>query len=198
VSGNEIVWPEIWNGFEKNKKRGELRMRTLIVYSSLTGNTKMVAEAIREVFGDEADIFPVEREPAADGYDLVAVGFWVDRGTADQKTQAYLRKLKNKKVALFATLGAYPDSAHARDSLANAASLLEDGNQMIGDFICQGKVDPKLVEGFENLPEGHPHAMNPERAARLREAAKHPDRADLENAKAAFVKIRQAAQGKAS
>lgn len=173
-------------------------MKTLIVYSSLTGNTKMVAEAIHEVFGAEADIFPVEQAPAVAGYDLVAVGFWVDRGTTDQKTQAYLSGLKHKKVALFATLGAYPDSEHARNSLKNAAALLEEGNQLVGDFICQGKVDSKLIEGFKKLPEGHPHGMNPERVARLHEAAKHPDQADLVNAKAAFTKIRQAVQGRAS
>jgi flavodoxin len=173
-------------------------MRTLIVYSSLTGNTKMVAEAIREVFGDEADIFSVEQAPAPDGYDLVAVGFWVDRGTADKKTQAYLSRLKNKKVALFATLGADPDSEHARNSLKDVVSLMDAGNQLVGDFICQGKVDPKLIENFKKLPEGHPHGMNPERVARLREAAKHPNQVDLANAKAVFAKFRQAAQGMAS
>jgi flavodoxin len=173
-------------------------MKVLIVYSSLTGNTKMVAEAIHEVFGEEADIFPVEQAPASDRYDLVAVGFWVDRGTADQKAQTYLSRLKNKKVALFATLGAYPDSEHARNSLKNAASLMEESNQLVGDFICQGKVDPKLVDNFKKLPEGHPHAMNPERVARLCEAAKHPDLADLTNAKAVFAKIRQALPGRAS
>lgn len=172
-------------------------MKTLIVYSSLTGNTKMVAEAIHEAFGDEADIFPVEQAPTADGYDLVAVGFWVDRGTADQKAQAYLSGLKNKKVALFATLGAYPDSEHARSSLKNAAVLLDESNCLVGDFICQGKVDPKLIEGFKKLPEGHPHGMNPERIARLHEAAKHPDQTDLSNARAVFTSIRQAMRGRA-
>ena len=166
-------------------------MKTLIVYSSLTGNTRKVAEAVKEVFGDEADILPVEEKPSADGYDLVAVGFWVDRGTADKKAHEYITGLRAKKVALFATLGAYPDSDHARQSMANARSLLDDSNQFIGSFICQGKIDPRLAEQFKNLPEGHPHAMTPERAARYREAAKHPDKADLEKAKTVFAAVRQ-------
>ncbi|WP_371377771.1 flavodoxin family protein [Sporomusa aerivorans] len=166
-------------------------MKTLIVYSSLTGNTKKVAEAVQEVFGEAAELFPVEEKPPADGYDLVAVGFWVDRGTADKKAQDYITGLRNKKVALFATLGAYPDSEHAQKSMANAVALIDDSNQFIGSFICQGKVDPKLVEQFKNLPAGHPHAMNPERAARHQEAAKHPDESDLANAKTIFAEFRQ-------
>jgi flavodoxin len=174
--------------------RGEISVKTLIVYSSLTGNTRKVAEAVKEVFGDEADILPVEDNPVADGYDLIAVGFWVDRGTADKKAQDYLTGLRNKKVALFATLGAYPDSEHAQKSMANARALLNGSNQFTGSFICQGKVDPKLVEQFQNLPEGHPHAMSPERAARHREAAKHPDEADLANVKTVFGEIWQKLQ----
>ncbi|CUH97702.1 hypothetical protein P22_3837 [Propionispora sp. 2/2-37] len=166
-------------------------MKTLIIYSSLTGNTRKVAEAVKEVFGDEADIVPVEEKPLADGYDLIAAGFWVDRGTADKKAQDYITGLRDKKVALFATLGAYPDSGHARKSMDNARSLLDGSNQFIGSFICQGKIDPRLAEKFKNLPEGHPHAMTPERAARYHEAAKHPDEADLAKAKAAFATIRQ-------
>lgn len=166
-------------------------MKTLIVYSSLTGNTKKVAEAVKEVFGQEAKILSVEESPSADGYDLIAVGFWVDRGTADKKAQAFLTGLRDKKVALFATLGAYPDSEHARESMANAASLLDNSNQWVGSFICQGKIDPKLVEQFKKLPEGHPHSITPERSARHREAAKHPDETDLANAKAVFSEIRQ-------
>lgn len=164
-------------------------MKNLVVYSSLTGNTRKVAEAIAEVFGEAADLFPVENAPLADNYDVIAVGFWVDRGTADAKAQAYLQTLHGKKVALFGTLGAYPDSDHAAKSMANAAALLADDNTLLGTFICQGKVNPRLIEKFKDLPAGHPHAMSPEREARHREAAKHPDATDLLNAQALFREI---------
>lgn len=165
-------------------------MKTLLVYSSLTGNTKKVAEAIREVFGCEADLFPVETAPPAADYDFVAVGFWVDRGTADSKAQAYLKTIKGKPVALFATLGAYPDSEHAADSMKNAVAFLDASNRLVGTFICQGKIDPRLIERFKNMPSDHPHAVTPERLARWEEAAKHPDANDLEAAKAAFIDIK--------
>lgn len=166
-------------------------MKTLIVYSSMTGNTKLVAEAIATVFGEEAGLFPVESAPAADAYDLIAVGFWVDRGTADKKAQSYLEGIRGRKVALFGTLGAYPDSEHAAKSMENATKLLNGSNKLVETFICQGKVNPKLIEKFKELPAGHPHAMTPEREARHHEAAKHPDTNDLARAKAVFAKLKQ-------
>ncbi|MDU4960320.1 MAG: flavodoxin family protein [Sporomusaceae bacterium] len=172
--------------------------KNLIVYSSVTGNTRKVAEAIAEVFGETADLFSVETAPPADAYDFVAVGFWVDRGTADKKAEPYLRTIHDKKVGLFATLGAYPDSEHAAKSMANAAALLAADNELVGTFICQGKVTPRLADKFKNLPPDHPHAMTPEREARHREAAKHPDANDLKQAQSIFDGIRQQLAGSAA
>lgn len=162
-------------------------MKSIIVYSSVTGNTKKVAEAVAAVFPQTVDLYTVETAPPADAYDLIALGFWVDRGTADQKAQAYLRTIHGKKVALFATLGAYPDSDHAVKSMANAAALLTEDNELLGTFICQGKVTPRLVDKFKDFPPGHPHAMTPEREARHREAAKHPDTNDLQTVQILFA-----------
>ena len=58
-------------------------MKSIVVYSSLTGNTKMVGETIAEVLAPNCDIYKVEDNPDITGYDLVVVGFWVDKGTAD-------------------------------------------------------------------------------------------------------------------
>jgi flavodoxin len=165
-------------------------MQTLVVYSSLTGNTKKVAEAIYEVFGARAALFPVETAPAPTNYDFVIVGFWVDKGTADKKAQEYLKTIQDKPVALFATLGAYPDSEHAASSLKNAAGFLDVSNQLVGTFICQGKIDPKLIEQLKNMPGNHPHAATPERMERYKEAAKHPNADDLKAAQSIFVDIK--------
>lgn len=166
-------------------------MKSLIVYSSLTGNTKQVAEAIAAVFGDTAELVRVEDAPtAAEDYDFVAVGFWVDKGTADAKAREYISSLHAKKVALFGTLGAYPDSEHAANSMNNAAALLATDNELVGTFICQGKIDPRLIERFKDLPADHPHAMTPERSARHQAASTHPDAEDLAKAQAVFTKIR--------
>lgn len=71
-------------------------MKILLVYSSRTGNTKKVAEAIGEELGIPA--VPVEEKPAAADFDLVIAGFWVDRSTADAKMKAYLESLREVRV----------------------------------------------------------------------------------------------------
>lgn len=161
-------------------------MKTLVVYSSRTGNTKKVAEAVFSAMPEGCEIHPVETAPGPEGYDLVALGYWVDKGLPDSLAQSYMTKIKNKNVALFGTLGAWPDSDHARSCMEEAVKMLETNN-IVATFMCQGKVDPRLVEMMEKKNiEGH--KMTPERKARLEEAAKHPDEKDLENAFIVFSK----------
>ncbi|MDR1899138.1 MAG: flavodoxin family protein [Treponema sp.] len=154
----------------------------LIVYSSKTGNTRKLAQGILKGLEDRgvtARIAPVEEKPDGNGADWVLLGFWVDRGNADGKARRYLKGLSGQQVGFFGTLGAYPDSDHARESAARVRELAEKKNTFLGCFLCQGKIDPKLTALFSKLPKGHPHGMNEERRKRHEEAAKHPDDADI-------------------
>ena len=72
-------------------------MKALVVYSSRTGNTRKIAEAIAAVLPG-CEIHPVESAPAPDA-----------------QAKAYLETVRDANVALFGTLGAWPDSDHARD-----------------------------------------------------------------------------------
>lgn len=164
-------------------------MKSLIVYSSKTGNTRKVAEAILSVLPAGTEIYPVKDAPEPDGYDFVAVGYWVDRGTANTEMASYMPKIRGKKVGIFFTLGAYPNSQHAQDSFDNGVKLLGEGCDVIAKFWCQGAIDPKLTSWMSKLPAEHPHSPNPERVRRWEEAAKHPDAADLEAAKEAFKNL---------
>lgn len=175
-------------------------MKTLVVYSSLTGNTKMVGEAIAEVFAPNCDIYKVEDNPDFADYDLVIVGYWVDKGTADAKAADYLKSIRNSKVAIFATLGAEPDSQHAIDSLQNGIDMLDESNTVMGRFICQGKIDPKLLEAMKKMFGTIPskenfHAVDEKRLERHRRASTHPDAEDLANAKAVFAEIKAKMEG---
>lgn len=154
----------------------------LIVYSSRTGNTEKVARAVHAGIGGESDLFDVEHAPSPEIYTWILIGFWVNRGTADEDTLAYLSRIENKPVGFFATLGAYPDSKHAADVVNRFGSLVRERNTLLGSFICQGRVDPRLTEKFKSYPPDHPHAMTPERIKRHRDAASHPDESDLRDA----------------
>ena len=159
-------------------------MKSLVIYSTQTGNTKKVAEAIFEALPGEKDIARTDRPPEnlAD-YDVVFVGFWAWRRGADALAQKVLSQLTGKKVAIFGTCGAWPDSDAAKMYAANAAALLDASNTFLGSFMCQGRVNSfhkrKLHPDHESA-----HPMTEDRRARLEEAEKHPDEADLAKAAA--------------
>ncbi|PIE71487.1 MAG: flavodoxin [Deltaproteobacteria bacterium] len=162
-------------------------MKSMIIYSSRTGNTKAVAEAIREVFPEPCTLAPVEEAPDISDVDFLAIGYWVDKGQPDAKAKAFMKTVKGKKVGLFGTLGAYPDSEHANDCRAAAEALME-GNDVLGQFVCQGKIDPKVLEMMAKVAADR-HPMTEERKARIEEAKKHPNEADFTNARDLFSGI---------
>ena len=169
----------------------------LVVYSSKTGNTRLLAEGIQkglaDALGREPRIAAVEEAPDPAGADWILLGFWADRGNADHKALQYLESLEGRKIGLFGTLGAYPDSDHAQDIRQKVQARAAEKNTVLGCFLCQGKIDPALTEQFKTFPAGHPHAMTPERMKRHEEAAKHPDEQDIQAAVAACLSMLKAA-----
>nr|WP_319397024.1 flavodoxin family protein [uncultured Desulfobacter sp.] len=173
-------------------------MKSLVVYSSRTGNTQQVARAIYEALPEPKEIFSAKEAPDPSAYDFLALGFWVDKGTANAASARYIKSVTGKKIGLFGTLGAYPDSDHARQCMEKARAMVQ-GNDILGEFLCQGKVDPDLIKMMETKMKDDPHhSMTPERRARLEEAAKHPDEKDLADARALFAELAQIAVQKAS
>ena len=55
-------------------------MKSIVIYSSLTGNTKQVAEAITSVLPTGTPCVSMKEVPSdLSSYDLVFAGFWVDK-----------------------------------------------------------------------------------------------------------------------
>jgi len=162
-------------------------MKSMVVYSSRTGNTKLVAEAVFDVLPGERRIYPVAEAPPADDCDFVAVGFWVDKGCPDSAAAAYMKTLRGLAVGIFGTLGARPDSDHARECVRRAVDLVS-GNRVVGTFLCQGRIDPAVVAVMKKQA-ADVHPMTPERMASIRAAESHPDETDLKNARAAFLSM---------
>lgn len=168
-------------------------MKSIVVVSSQTGNTLKVAGAVALALDEKADAVKVEEKPDVSDYDLVVVGCWIDRGTADAKAKEFIKTIKGKKVAYFATLGAYADSEHAQKCLENIGRLFDESNELVGQFICQGAVSVKMIEMMSKMfPEGHPHAMDEARKQRLKDAATHPDAEDLAKARQYFTELKAA------
>lgn len=163
-------------------------MKTLVTYSTLTGNTRKVGEAIFEIIEGEKDILPIKEVKDLTSYDRVIVGFWVDKGDANQEAQEFMRKLENKTVGIYATIGAYPDSDHASKCMTNVSDRVARNNQVLATFMCQGAIDPKIIERIKQMAAlpNNPHPVTTDREKLWADAAKHPDQHDLENARKAF------------
>ena len=160
-------------------------MKSIVIYSSLTGNTKQVAEAITSVLPEGTPCVAMSELPSdIESYDLVFAGFWVDKGTANKEARDVLGTLHNPHIALFATAGVPPQMEHAKQSLVNAASCLLEGVVLVDTFICQGKVDPKVIEMmYKMFPKGHSHGQSADRDARHKQAAVHPNEDDCKAAR---------------
>ena len=79
--------------------------RYSIIFSSLTGNTKKLADTIRAVLpSEDCDYFGAP-ETAELHSEMLYVGFWTDKGNADSAALGLLSKLRNKKIFLFGTAG---------------------------------------------------------------------------------------------
>jgi flavodoxin len=165
-------------------------MKVLLTYSSRTGNTEKVARAIQEVLPADTAFRPISNAPPPEEFDMVVVGFWIDKGKPNQEALDYISTIKNKKTAFFCTMGAQPNAPHGQKYIEEARTLFQE-NQLVGEFACQGKIDEELIETFKTFPPDHPHALTEESMKRFEIASKHPDEADLERARETFRKIFQ-------
>lgn len=164
-------------------------MKISIIFSSVTGNTQKIAHSIGAICPDNTPIFSIQQAPDPQKYDLLLLGFWVRRGAPDSEMTTYMQQISRRKVAYFGTLGAYPDSPHALQVVKNTNTLLKD-NTILGGFLSQGKIHNSLTETMrKNTQLRSYHPMTPERLARHKEAAKHPNKEDLLNAQSYFLKV---------
>lgn len=165
-------------------------MKTLVVYSSLTGNTKMVAEGVFKIIEGEKEFYSLLDIAKVDvnSFDRIIFGFWVDKGTADSRTKKFLKGIEGKEVAYIGTLGAAPDSEHGNNVRKRVGKLCKN-NTLIGGFLCRGKIDSRLVEKMGKFPLKLIHPLTPERLKRIEDAKLHPNQEDLKNAQDYFLSI---------
>ena len=159
-------------------------MNVGLIYSSKTGNTKKVAEAINNEIAEITAFASADNvDFDINSVDTLVLCYWVDKGTADKLSLEVFDKITGKKIITVGTAGVAPDSKHAQDVKDRVHKLLEEkGNNVIADFICMGKIDPRMTAMFAQFPEGHPHYMDEARRKRHEESLKHPDENDCANA----------------
>ena len=166
----------------------------LILYSSITGNTKSIAEAIYKEAPEGSAIKDIKEWDTfsgdLDSYAVVACGYWLKLGGPDPLMSRRLPAIKNKKVVFFETHGALVGSEHAVTAFARAACLLGENCEVVGTYSCQGRINPVLLAKRENTGEDDPHGPSEENKRRWQMASEHPSAEDFADA-AAFTRAMQ-------
>ena len=159
-------------------------MSYAIVYSSRTGNTAMLAQAVREALPQEECCYFGAPHAEALSADTIYVGFWTDKGTCDEQTAHFLQSLNNQKLLLFGTAGFGGAPAYFEQILGRVKENLASGVSVAGTYMCQGKMPQVVRDRYEAMEE------SPRRTAMLAnfdQALSHPDKGDLEGLKKAVM-----------
>lgn len=159
-------------------------MKSLVVYASITGNTEKIANAIYDEIATEKQIvkLPSENIPIED-YDVIFVGYWVNRGTCSLPVQAFLQTIHGKKVAIFGTMGARTDGSYGEDISQTVMNILPKDNTLLGHFICQGKLQLALKKQYEESLRQDPNDIHVITQLNNYEASlTHPDSVDTRQA----------------
>ena len=157
------------------------RERYSIIFSSLTGNTRQLADVIYETLPKEnCDYFGV-KETGQPQSEMLYIGFWTDKGNADQSTLELLSSLRNKKIFLFGTAGFGGSDVYFQKILGQIRQSIDSSNVVVGEYMCQGKMPQSVRERYLRMKENPEHPANLDMLIdNFDRALSHPDADDLD------------------
>ena len=161
-------------------------MKNAIVYSSRTGNTRLLAETVRKALPEDSIVYFGEPNSKALEADRIYVGFWTDKGTCDSVTADFLNIIEDREVFFFGTAGFGGDPEYFEKILKRTEKHLKKSVKVVGSFFCQGKMPMSVRERYENMLKNPVHMPGLENMIRnFDQALTHPDTQDLQNAEEA-------------
>ena len=150
---------------------------------SRTGNTEKIAQAIFSAIpGKNKDIARFAGQTDYDMGDIYFIGFWTDRGSASVEVLDYLGSLQGKKIALFGTCGMGESIEYYRKIEERIKVFIEDVNQYLGCFLCQGKMPMQVREKYLKMRCPGNEGQIQKMLQNFDKALLHPDWKDMENA----------------
>lgn len=162
-----------------------------ILFSSKTGNTRILANAIRAALPEEDCAFFGEAGSVAEIPEVktVYLGFWTDKGNADEAALNVLKNLRNKNVFLFGTAGFGVEDAYFQRVLNNVKASMDESNTPVGEFMCQGKMQQAVRDRYVKMKAQPDAAPNLDQLIdNFDRALSHPDEADLEHLRQEILK----------
>ena len=71
-------------------------MKTSVVFSSKTGNTQQLANAVAAALPKQELLYTGAPNEAALAADRLYIGFWTDKGSCNREIAAFLKQVKGK------------------------------------------------------------------------------------------------------
>lgn len=152
-------------------------MKYAIVYSSKTGNTALLANTIRETLPAADCLYCGVPSAQALEAERIYVGFWTDKGSCDEEVAAFLSRITTQKVFLFGTAGFGGDPAYFSQLLDAVRTHLPAGAEVIGSYMCQGKMLAAVRARYESMPDS---PKKQEMLDNFDRALSHPNDQDLD------------------
>lgn len=157
-------------------------MNVFVFCSSQTGNTQLLADIIEKTYADSL-------VSSADQADVVFLGSGINRGDMSEEAAKQAKALHGKKVFIFGTCG-YGSEEYYEKLFQRACTLLDDSNEVIGHFYCQGKMSLDVRAKYVEMLRAHPDDKNLQVSLKNYDLAcshpNHEDGAALKNALAAL------------
>ena len=110
-------------------------MKIAIIYDSLTGNTKVIAEQIKKQVSEDELVFIGKATQQVEA-DLYFIGSWTDKGVSSAPIQNFLKQLKNKKIAYFGTAG-FASEEYFASLCQRATSCIDSSNEVFSCFFVK-------------------------------------------------------------
>ena len=155
------------------------KMTEAIIYDSLSGNTETLAKEIKSIkknaYYEKIYDKLIEELPE---YDIYYIGSPIIKGICTDKIKRLLQKIENKKIFLFITTG-YKGEDYYESLTRRILEIIPKSNQILGTFLCQGKMQDAVKERYIKLIQEHPEDKNLKVSIENFEQAKtHPDQKD--------------------
>lgn len=147
-------------------------MKKAVVYSSVTGNTRKLSEAICDKVGAQYCGKPCDEALEAE---TIFIGFWTTKNSCGEDIKGFIEKLSDKQVFIFGTAG-YNNTKEYFDEILNSVkAVVPDSNTIVGAYMCQGKVSDTMKAKIKDMKPEMYEAIK----EKLAVGESHPDENDI-------------------
>ncbi len=155
-----------------------------VVYTSRTGNTRLIAETIKDELGSDSTLVEFSMDMQVDKAAMLFIGYWCDKGTCSIELTQWISTLHGRKIALFGTAGFGGGMEYFNRIARTVEALLPDDNEVYGSWLCQGRMPQSVRDRYVALLEKNPGDGKSRQALEnFDKASTHPDQGDLNDAR---------------